>query len=135
MKQTRFTDEQPNRRSAFGPSSPVRARNCRSGFGARKSHLVVGTNPFQRTINDRLQNEPAHVRKQAPDAELLREMIDFGIERLLELEGGAATGATFGERPSLRLAQPEEYRDRAYGRPQPGPPSLRSVPTRTVSAR
>ncbi|MER8880820.1 transposase [Mesorhizobium sp. M0684] len=43
--------------------------------------------------------------KKTPDADLLREMIGFAAERLMEMEVGAATGGGFREKNSLRLAQ------------------------------
>ena len=42
--------------------------------------------------------------EKAPDADLLREMIGFAAERLMELEVGAKTGADYGEKSSERLA-------------------------------
>lgn len=44
----------------------------------------------------------ALVEKSA-DADLLREMIGFAAERLMELEVGAKTGADYGEKSSERL--------------------------------
>ena len=48
------------------------------------------------------------------DADLLREMIGFAAERLMELEVGAATGAGYGEKNPLRQAQRNGYRDRDW---------------------
>src|SRR4029077_18481026 len=45
---------------------------------------------------------------------LLREMIGFAAERLMELEVGAVTGAGYGEKNPLRMAQRNGYRDRDW---------------------
>ncbi|WP_198023438.1 transposase-like protein (plasmid) [Ensifer sp. WSM1721] len=43
---------------------------------------------------------------------MLREMIGFAAEKLMELEVGAKTGAGYGEKNAFRLAQRNGYRDR-----------------------
>jgi putative transposase len=43
--------------------------------------------------------------EKAPDAGLLREMIGFAAERLMELEIGGLTGASYGEKSAERLMQ------------------------------
>jgi transposase-like protein len=52
--------------------------------------------------------------EKPPDADLLREMISFAAERLMELEVGALTGAGYGEKSPERLAQRNGYRERDW---------------------
>ncbi|MFT0862664.1 IS256 family transposase [Ancylobacter sp. G4_0304] len=64
-------------------------------------------------MTDMMMSLRALVEK-SPDADVLREMIGFAAERLMELEIGAHTGAEWGEKSKDRLAQRNGYRERDW---------------------
>src|SRR3981189_493355 len=57
---------------------------------------------------------PRAVLEKSSDVDLLREMIGFAAQRLMELEVGGLTGAPHGEKSAERLAQRNGYRDRDW---------------------
>ncbi len=52
--------------------------------------------------------------EKSADADLLREMIGFAAERLMELEVGAKTGADYHQKTPERKAQRNGYRERDW---------------------
>ncbi len=62
---------------------------------------------------DEMMNMRALV-ETTPDADLLREMIGFAAQRLMELEVAGLAGAGYGEKSAGRLAQRNGCRDRDW---------------------
>ena len=60
-------------------------------------------------MTDDIMNLRTLVEK-TPDADLLREMIGFAAQRLMELEVEGQTGAAYGEKNPERLAQRNDCR-------------------------
>src|SRR6201997_857779 len=74
-------------------------------------------------MTDEIMNLRALVEK-TPDADLLREMIGFAAQRLMELEIEGLTGAAYGEKIAVRLVQRNGYRERVL-EPRAGTIELR----------
>jgi transposase-like protein len=75
---------------------------------------VANTNLSQEApMTDEMMSLKGLIEK-TPDADILREMISFAAERLMELEVGALTGASYGEKSPDRRAQRNGYRDRTW---------------------
>ena len=64
-------------------------------------------------MTDEMMNLRALVEK-SPDADLLREMIGFAGQRLMELEVGALTGTAHGQKNAGRTVQRSGYRERDW---------------------
>jgi transposase-like protein len=64
-------------------------------------------------MTDETLNLKALIEK-TPDADLLREMIGFAAERLMDMEVGGLTGAAYGEKNPDRLVQRNGYRERGW---------------------
>src|SRR6185437_7860707 len=65
------------------------------------------------TMTDEMMSLRALLEKSS-DAELLREMVGFAAQRLMELEVEGVTGAAHGARSAERLNHRNGYRDRTW---------------------
>lgn len=52
--------------------------------------------------------------EQAPDADILRDMISFAVERLMGIEVGNLTSAGYGGKSPARLVQCNGHRERDW---------------------
>ena len=64
-------------------------------------------------MTDDMMSLRALVEKSA-DVDLLREMVGFAAQRLMELEVAGLTGAAHGERDANRINHRNGYRDRVW---------------------
>jgi hypothetical protein len=86
------------------------------GFGRQTDH------PYgERDVSDDMMSLRS-LLENSSTADLLREMMGFAAQRLMELEVESLTSAGHGERSPERVNHRNGYRDRAatgYGRPVP----------------
>src|SRR6202140_2190254 len=105
--------EQSRLRSA--PHSAVASKRLCGGHRWFAGRVGLRDQPDSR--NRSMTNETMNLKtliEKTPDADLLREMIGFAAERLMEMEVAGLTGAAYGEKSSDRLPPPNGYRDRAW---------------------
>ena len=64
------------------------------------------------TTDDQYPDGPPHACGASPDSDILRDMIGFAAERLIEMEVSAATGEAYDGESSARIAQRNGHRCR-----------------------
>src|SRR5512134_202400 len=92
-------------------SERFRGGHRRSPVGSGRQKPTTWTE--DRAMTDEMMSLRALLEK-TPDADLLREMIGFAAQRLMELEVEGLTGAGYREKSPDRLAQRNGYRDRTW---------------------
>ena len=83
------------------------------GAVGRVGFASANPEPLEPPMTDPMMNLKSLLEK-TPDADVLREMIGFAAERLMELEVGGLKGAGYGEKSAERLAQRNSYRERDW---------------------
>lgn len=83
--------------------------------GHRDLRIRLGcdTQPVETPMTKDTMAVQALLEKSA-DADLLRDMLGFADQRLMDLEVGGLTGAAYGEKSAERLAQRNGYRERDW---------------------
>ena len=97
-----------NQAAAGQLSTAVVIAGLSVGFGWNHS-----TEPKELTMTDEMMSLRTLLEKSS-DADLLREMVGFAGQRLMELEVEGLTGAPHGERSAERINHRNGYRDRVW---------------------
>src|SRR6516162_11755715 len=82
--------------------------------GHREASVGFGWNCFNRTEDPTMTDEMMSLRtllEKSADVDLLREMVGFAAQLLMELEVESLTGAAHGERSPDRINHHNGYRD------------------------
>src|SRR6185312_1941294 len=95
------------------PDSAVAGGRPRGGHRPVRTGLRDTNATEEPPMTDNMMDLRTLVEK-TPDADLLREMIGFAAQRLMEMEVEGQAGAAYGEKSSERLAQHNGYRDRTW---------------------
>jgi hypothetical protein len=97
--------------------SKIELKDLPGSFARRQSPISRGTyTPVWRVLIQRQRSICAlrALLEKGSDATLLREMIGFAAQRLMELEAETACGAGHGERSKYRTNLRNGYRDRDW---------------------